>query len=428
LRRRPALSCQLTVLVALAASTACRGTIDAFGSSPESARTNADDTFAAFQFRFTDAEREPHFDSARMEMAREALIPSHLYADTALWPIVSNGDSSRVMYLHGTRADSRYRFTNGSYAPYPSELGEQRHFLQLRSLGHNDYEWETTVDHAIGPVTPDGIAAAIVATFTGASGLSGDQTHAASVTAFPNTARYLSRLFAIDSLRTVVADDGSTLLTLGIAIRPDSVRASLPAFAAYLDKYAVPTVYRVTVTDHQGARYFDLTGRAGHAVVRLRARTGILVALDDPARSLPDSLLVESDISFKHSFYRIGYTNLVGDFTIERGEHLRAWMFRFRREPSWHFPLAVDKLIRSPLRRPFQGRGIELRLGVRDDIPPQTLSFRTLHLVVNESAIMRWIGRLGASAFSDFSGRVEAEEDRFLARLFAALRADVGRQ
>ncbi len=427
MRRRPIRYIPLAFLIALAAASACRDTIDAFGANPASARANADDTFAAFQFRFTDAEREPHFDSARMEMAREALIPSHLYADTAIWPIVSNGDSSRVMYLHGTRANGRYRFTNGTNAPYPTELSEQRHFLRLRSLGHNDYEWETTVDHAIGHVTPDGIAAAIVATFTGASGLSSDQAQAASVTAFPSTARYLSHLFAIDSLRTVVADDGSTVLTLGIAIRPDSIRGTLPAFAAYLDKYAVPTVYRFTVADHQGAHYFELAGRDGHVVVRLRARAGTLVALADPARSLPDSLLVESDISFKHSFYRIGYTDLVGDFTIERGEHLRAWMFRFRREPAWHFPLAVDKLIRSPLRRPFQGRGLELRLGVRDDIPPQTLSFRTLHLIVNESAIMRWIGRLGASAFSDFSGRVEAEENRYLARLFAALRADVGR-
>ncbi len=428
MRRRPALSLHLAFLAAVAASSACRATIDAFGSTPESARTNAGDTFAAFQYRFTDAEREPHFDSARIEMAREALIPSHLYSDTAIWPIVSTADSSRAMYLRGTRDNGRYRFSNGTNAPYPSELGEQRHFLQLRSLGHNDYEWNTTIDHAIGHATAGAIAAAIAATFTGAAGMSSDQARAGAVAAFPSTARYLSRLFAIDSLRTVVATDGSTALTLGIAIRPDSIRTSLPAFAAYLDKYAVPTVYRFTVTDHAGARYFDLTGRNGHAVVRLRARAGTLVALDDPARPLPDSLLLESDISLKHSFYRIGYTDLVADFTIERGEHLRAWMFRFRREPAWHFPLAVDKLIHSPLRRPFQGRGIELRLGVRDDIPPQTLSFRALHLVVNESAIMRWIGRLGASAFSDFSGRVEAEENSYLARLFAALRADVGRQ
>jgi hypothetical protein len=38
---------------------------------------------------------------------------------------------------------------------------------------------------------------------------------------------------------------------------------------------------------------------------------------------------------------------------------------------------------------------------------------------------MRWIGRLGAAAFVDFSGATEVEENRFLPELFAALRADV---
>ena len=88
----------------------------------------------------------------------------------------------------------------------------------------------------------------------------------------------------------------------------------------------------------------------------------------------------------------------------------------------------MDKLIKVPLRRPFAGRGAELSLGVRDDRGPLTISDRYGRVVVNESAIMRWLGRLGASAFGDFSGRTELEENLFLYETFDALRKDVTRE
>jgi hypothetical protein len=142
---------------------------------------------------------------------------------------------------------------------------------------------------------------------------------------------------------------------------------------------------------------------------------------------MPDSLRLLADVSFKYGLFRVGVANLVGDFTIERSPHRRAWAMRFRKEPAWHFPLAVDKLIKNPLRRPFQGRGAEFTLGVRDDLGPQLISERHSRLAVNESAIMRWLGRLGASAFGDFSGRTELEENMFLYETFEALRKDITR-
>ncbi|MDP1857593.1 MAG: hypothetical protein Q8K82_02920, partial [Gemmatimonadaceae bacterium] len=105
-------------------------------------------------------------------------------------------------------------------------------------------------------------------------------------------------------------------------------------------------------------------------------------------------------------------------------EHDRAWLMRFRKEPEWHLPLAADKLIKSPLRRPFEGRGTEVRLGVRDDLGNQTMSQRQVRTAVKESAIMRFFGGLGSSAFGDFAGQTEAEENRFLSELFVALRRD----
>ena len=35
-----------------------------------------------------------------------------------------------------------------------------------------------------------------------------------------------------------------------------------------------------------------------------------------------------------------------------RADAERGWSVRVRQEPRWHFPLAVSRLIRAPLRRP----------------------------------------------------------------------------
>ena len=64
--------------------------------------------------------------------------------------------------------------------------------------------------------------------------------------------------------------------------------------------------------------------------------------------------------------FRVGVSNLVGDFAFVRGEDERGWMMHFRHEPDWHFPLAVNTLIRTSLRHPFEGDGITVRVSVRD--------------------------------------------------------------
>jgi len=67
-----------------------------------------------------------------------------------------------------------------------------------------------------------------------------------------------------------------------------------------------------------------------------------------------------------------------------------------------------------------------MRLGMRSDMGPQTMSFRYTRVAVSESAIMRWLGRIGATAFGEFSGETEIQENRFLAEVLAAMRMDLG--
>lgn len=412
--------------LAVGLASGCRSSLAAFGESTAVARQAADELFAGFAYRFQDVHRDPKFDRARQLMGRHALVPSRLYADTSIWSIWSNADSTRTLFVRAAFDGSRYHFVADPATPYPRQVGHERHALRLKSLGRGDYEWYTTVDHAIGRVKPAAIGAVITATLTAAEGRTPNAALSDAKATFPRTTHRLSELFALDTLIATPLDDGSTDVTLRFRFRPAALRPRLPALAGYVEKYIVPSIFRARLADSQGATYFDVAGRDGRVTVRLRSRAHRLISVEGVARPLPDTLVLHADFSAKYRFFRIGFSRLKGQFIIERGEHERAWVFRFREEPQWHFPLFVERLIRNPLRRPFEGRGAEMRLGVRDDLGPQSMSVRYSRLVVNESAIMRWLGSLGASAFGDFSGETEIQENRYLHEVFSALRGDVG--
>ncbi|HEY5546730.1 MAG TPA: hypothetical protein VIK50_11825 [Gemmatimonadaceae bacterium] len=423
--RNPLAAAGLATLL-LAASASCRASIDAFGADPAYARHVAENTFAAFAFRFYQVTRDSNFNRSRNLMGQYALIPSRLYRDTALWNVFP-ADSSRTLLVGAAFTGNRYTFTANRQAPHPRALGDQRHALNLKWLGGGEYEWFTMVDHAIGTATPAAIGAVIMATLTAAEGRTPDEALSDAVSTFPETGRHLAQLLSIDSLRTA-HNAGATTTTLAVRFRPDRLRPRYPYFATFVSKYIMPSIYRLQITDQAGRQFLDATGRDGELVMRLRSRNHRMVSLDASASPMPDSLRLLVDVSLKYRMFRLGATNIVADFIIERTEQRRAWTIRFRREPEWHFPLAVDKLIKKPLRRPFEGRGAELSLGVRSDLAAQTISERHARLAVSESAIMRWLGRLGANAFGDFSGRTELEENLFLYEMFEALRRDVTRE
>jgi hypothetical protein len=68
---------------------------------------------------------------------------------------------------------------------------------------------------------------------------------------------------------------------------------------------------------------------------------------------------------------------------------------------------------------------MRLRVGVRDGADGgQSLVVRQASLSVQEGAIVRWLGGLGSSAMSDFAGRAEAEENRYVFEVLSALRTD----
>jgi hypothetical protein len=116
---------------------------------------------------------------------------------------------------------------------------------------------------------------------------------------------------------------------------------------------------------------------------------------------------------------------MVGDFDIINTPHERGWSIRFAKEPEWRLPPTVGYLLKSPLRRPFQGQGIPVLVSIRDNPGSQSILNRRGTLVVQESGILKFLNRLSGTAVGDFLGASEREANRFNADAFRALRIDV---
>jgi hypothetical protein len=171
-----------------------------------------------------------------------------------------------------------------------------------------------------------------------------------------------------------------------------------------------------------GATWFVADLRRNRIHFQFRSRDGRLLPLTGPARTMPDTLELESLVSAKIGIFRVGFEQLRSDFIISHGSE-PAWTLHFRREPQWRLPLVTESLIRSSLRRPFQKEGAFFRVGLRDE-GAQTIMSRRGHLTVQEGTILRFLGRLGSRAYSDLSARVEKEMQDWLRDVFSAMRED----
>ena len=414
------------VALALVTTTfvACRGVPNTLGPDRRTARANADALFEGLASRFDNVQRSPKFAQARSKLGRYALSPSGVYRDTSVWTTVSTSDSTRILTLSGSHTATGYLFNAQPGVATPNVTGASRHVIQLKRRGESEYEWDTAVDHAIGPVRASEIAASLETYVLAAERSSNASVRADNQTLFPRASRVLGELFTLDTIRLTRQQDRSTSVMVRFHIEPDRIKKTRPNFAKYLDKYVSPARYRLRLLDGRGPIWFDAIGDDKAFTMSYRVRDGQLVALTGAATPMPDSLKVALDFSAKFMIFRVGVTSLIGDFVFESNDRERAWSMRFRKEPDWHFPLAVNNLIRTSLRHPFDGNGITLRIAIRDESPAQALLTRRARLSVQESAIVRWLGGLGNSAMNDFAGRAEVEENRYVFEVLSALRAD----
>jgi hypothetical protein len=386
--------------------------------------THADSLFTALAERYTNVERTPRFAAARTKLVHHALSPSRVFDDTTVW----NGEDPpavRVLIVHGAFEGGKYRLFDDPTAGLPTHVGETQQVIRLEQTGKGEYEWATRAVGAVGSITGEDLAR-VLSTLLKAGATHTDQDLRAEYRlAFPKTTAALGQLFSLDTLRT----QANGTITLVAVSHPDAMASSFPAFAKYLKKYVEPTRFHSTLRDKSGATWLDVKWNTGALTIACRGtRDGHLAPLGGGTGVMPDTLLLETDIFTKVAIFSAGISGLVSDVTMIHAPHERGWDFEFRREPKFHIPLAMGTFMRGSLRRPFEGHGSGIQLVVHDSAGAQSLLSRDGHFAVKESTVMKWFGGFGKAAVGDFAGQSEAEENRFDADVFTALRMDLGGQ
>ncbi|HEY8312099.1 MAG TPA: hypothetical protein VIG47_16155, partial [Gemmatimonadaceae bacterium] len=352
------------------------------------------------------------------------LTPSEVYSDTSIWTAYGQ-DNSRTLFGDATFANGRYVFTNTVTDEPVTELGEGRHIMRLRKLSDNDYGWFTGVDFAAGTITADDFANVITHWIAASEGHNESGLRAGYRATFPRTMAALGKLYSLDTLISTPDVDGTNKLYAVIHITPDGIRQDYPAYAAFMTKYVDKVKLQFALLDSHNARWLDVSSRDGYITLRLRSRAGHFVPLEGPARAMPDTLVVRVDFTAKIKLFTIGVEHLTGEWVNLHTEHERGWALKFTREPGWVLPPVVGYLIKSPLRRPFEGAGTQFRFTVHDQPGSQTVMSRRGVTTVRESAILRFLGRLGGGAMGDFVGGPEQDENRFNVGIFTAMKADI---
>ncbi|NUO62661.1 MAG: hypothetical protein HOQ11_07560 [Gemmatimonadaceae bacterium] len=398
------------------------------GRTTAEARTNSDDFFRALALRLGPLTRTERLKVVRPRYVRGSLVPSRIFDDTVIWT-ARNGPVRTLVVAGAPLADGRYLLdVRGDAAP-PARVGESRHAMHLREIGGGVYEWSSSDELAVGAATPPQIDAMRQRFLAAGEGRSGAELRALWRRGLPRTTAALGRLFDMDSIATTILPDRSTALAFRVSMHTDRLATTYPDFAKYLAKYTSPARYRVVLEDYQGVPFATIVAGDDVLHVRVRTRDGVLQPLAGPARATsPDSLRMRMDFSSKVSLFTVGANGLVADVAPVRGATERGWSVHWRREPDWHFPLAVDHLMGAALRRPFTGEGIAMRIVARAGAGGQTLVARDFRMDVQEAAIVRWISALGNSAMSDVTVRVEQQKDRFMADAISALGADLAAQ
>ena len=423
-QRRPRVRALVWALAGLPVlAVACRESLSGFGAGLH-AHATADQLFGALADRHVEIVRNSKYEYARVQLTRGALSPSRVFDDTAAWTGASG--AVRILETFGSRVDDKYAMNSRRGVPAPAKPADGRHVTTLSRLSDNQYRWDTTVDFALGSARPNDIALVVARLLAASEGLGEREARADLAASVPRTAAQLGTAFSLDSLRPTPMPDGTTAVTLGIAVHSEQLKQKYPAFGDYVHRYVDPARLRVLLTDAAGVPYLEALGRDRFLTIRLRTQGGHLVPLTGAPRPMPDSLVIVADLTVKVKMFNVGFHDLTMDFVnTARGDKERDWIVTARKEPHWNLPFITARLIRAPLRYPFQGEGALFRIGVRaGDGDQPTVLVRQSRLGVQESAILKFINSLTSTAMDDFGARVEHEENQWLHEVLLGLRDD----
>lgn len=417
----------LPLQLLLVSSLACREAVPALGTTPERATSHAATMLNALADRFGTLELSPEVARMRPRLARYSTTPSRLLDDKEMW--TSRGENDRTLEIAGARRDGRYMLYQHRDVAAPLVAGDARHVMHLAVLGDNEFRWTSLDEVALGPITVADLDRALTAVFLAAETSDADAIRLAARTAFPRASASLERMFAIDSLRTTRDTDGATSVVLGLGLRPARAERSYQALGPYARKYWVPLRWRVTLHDSLGMRWGDFSKRDSSIVFRFRVKDGSLAPIGALPQRVGDVMRLTVAASAKVGPFRVGVRGLDVHASRSASATAMAMTFRLLDEPEWQLPPLVARLLRSPLRRPFEGSGSLMRYGVRTDAPASadtvSIVWRDIDVTVRESAILRFFGRLGDTALGDFRAGAEAEAERLWGESLRGLAADV---
>jgi len=411
------------LLVVPALLVGCRNALRSFGSDGPAIQANADELFGALTARYSQVTRDQKYEHARNRLSRYALVPSKIFDDSAVWTGLP-GSAARLLQVQGGVHDGRYVLAARPEVPRPVRPGDSRHLMSLVRLSPDEYAWDTDVTFSLGDFPPAIMSAIVAGLLASPEGRADPQIRADYRAVAPRATAALAALFSMDSIHTTPFGDGSTDVKVTIGLHADRLKPRYPAFSSYVAKYLNPARYRLSLTDRSGAIWFDMTGADRSLQLHYRSKNGRLAPLFGSARERPDTMQLRVDFNTKFKIFGVGFKNLLGDVVITTTPHEQAWTLAWRQEPHWQLPLITEKLLRSPLKRPFEGAGVSFHIGLHDSENGPTLLERRAHGVVQESAILRFINALGSGAMSELADKTEREEEQFFREVLTALHAD----
>jgi hypothetical protein len=400
----------------------CAAVFDELSDDKVPAPAAIDAVAAAIACRFGPIELDPALRSARVKFARHSLAPSRLLDDPDLW--LRREGSRRLLEL-SARPGLPYGVGARTTAPAPVVAGAYRGSIKLESLGSSDYQWIVRDELSVGRVRAARLAAAFAALLSGLEGETDRGLRDLARQALPRSSAAFGRLFTLEPIVFSRAAGGGVTVTLAVRIEPAGIRGRFPRFARFIEEYLTPARFHLLVTDVTGAPYGELRVAEGRVEIRLRAHRGALGPLLGGPRPLPDRLRARAAASVKSGIVRVGVESLLGEVRLSRSKEAITLRASFVQEPDWRLPFLVEPLLRAPLRRPFEGEGALLAVGVREVPEGATVLDREYRLVVRESWIVRWLGRFGGGMITAFRVGAEAEADRFMGECLWALRDDL---
>src|SRR3982751_6243335 len=213
------------LLSLLLGTIGCRDTFAGFGLGAR-AHSNVDQLFGALGQRHAEISRNPKYAYARLELAKHALLPSRVFDDSAAW--TGSSGAVRLMEIQGAFQNGRYTLSAHPGVPAPRNPADGRHVITLSRLADGEYRWDTAVDFAVGAIRPADVATVFSRFVSAAEGKGANQVRAELTSYAPRTSSALGTAFSLDSVMPTRLADGSTVVTLTIAMRSDLLKQRYP--------------------------------------------------------------------------------------------------------------------------------------------------------------------------------------------------------